>query len=147
MSDIFVSVISPSIVANIPGTQGPPGPPGDNGEAPTITATAGENLSAGRAVVIDTAQAYYFQPTNPAHIGRVVGVTKTSATAGASVNIQTGGIVTDAAFTFAPDLPIFSGNDGELTETPPAAGIVQKVGVSIAANQILLNINTSLKQT
>ena len=62
----------------VPGPQGPPGPAGGS----AVTWPAGENLSAGRVVIIEGGSAYHFQPGNVAHQGRAYGVTTTAATAG-----------------------------------------------------------------
>ncbi len=142
--DINITVQSNDLILNIPATQGPAGPPGADGSAPELVATAGENMSSGRVVIYDSGQFFYFQPSNPSHAGRVIGITKTSALAGVSVAAQTGGIMSDAAFTFASESAIFVSDDGELTENPPASGLVQKIGVSISGTQILININLTL---
>lgn len=140
-------ILTPKVRAVIPATQGPTGAPGANGSAPEVTAPAGANMSAGRAVVMLAGSFFYFQPTNPAHVGRLVGITKTSATISNPVAAQTGGIISDVSFAFTPDLPVFIGTDGELTTTPPGAGnLVQKVGLSLTAGQILLNFNITLIQ-
>lgn len=128
------------------GLTGAAGPPGADGAAPEITAVAAENLSAGRAVIMAGGQIAYFQPSEPSHLGRVIGITKTSALSGANVTVQTGGIATDASFTFDADTPIFIGDDGELQTAPPSTGIVHNIGVALSGTQILLNINFSIIQ-
>lgn len=142
--DVNITVASNDLIVNIPATQGPPGPPGADGAAPELVAMAGENMSSGRAVIYSSGQFLYFQPSNPAHAGRVIGITKTSALAGGSVAAQTGGIISDAAFTFSQDSAIFVSDDGELTENPPPSGLIQKIGVSISGTRILININLTL---
>lgn len=92
---------------------------------------AGENLSAGRVVVIDGLEAWYFQNTNAAHAGRAYGVTKTSATAGNNVTVQIQGVIQDAAFNFTADRIVWVGADGEIFDNQPLSGvIIQKAGVA-----------------
>lgn len=143
-TQVAARITSPVLKVVVPGTQGTPGPPGADGGAPELAGLAGENLSAGRAVIQSAGAFYYFQPANPVHIGRVIGITKTSAVAGQNITVQTGGVATDASFTFPPDVPVFAGLDGELNQAPPAAGLVQKIGVSLSGTQVLINSNITL---
>lgn len=105
---------------------------------------AGETLSSGRAVIIDNGQAFYFQPSDPTHAGRLFGVTLTSATTGQNVSIQTMGEVTDSAYSFSSDLPVYVRADGELFNTPGASGLVQIVGASTGADKLYINIGMSI---
>lgn len=134
------------VIGVVTASQGPAGPPGADGSAPQIQGLALENLSAGRAVIMEGGAFKYFQPSDPLHLGRVVGITISSATTGSQVTVQTGGIVTDASFTFDPDTPIFVTADGELSSSPPTSGTIHLVGLSLAGDQILLNINFSIIQ-
>lgn len=147
MSETSVQITQPVISINFPasgtGPQGPPGPAGGT----SVTYTAGENLSSGRAVIIDNGEAFYFQPSDPAHVGRVMGLTVTSASTGNDVDIQLSGTVTDAAFTFTPDLPVFARADGELFNTPGTSGTAQYIGVAVSADTLILNIGLFIVQS
>lgn len=94
------------------------------------TYPAGENLSAGRVVVIDGGEAFYFDPTDATHHNRAFGVTRTSATAGYDVTIQPAyTVATDAAFTFAADIPLWVGSSGEVVNAIDLAwAVIQKSG-------------------
>lgn len=104
------------------------------------TFTAGENLSTGRIVVIDAGQAFYFQPTNPAHAGRVYGITKSSASLGGSVTVQFTGDTSDPAFSFTADSGLYAIADGVITATKPSSGTIQYIGTAISATRIRLEI-------
>jgi len=104
-----------------------------------IEVPAGENLSTGRVIIVDAGLAYYFQPGTPAHAGRAVGVTKTSALAGVSVTVQISGRVTDAGIVAIADQPCFVGANGQILTTYPASGNVQKCGVGTAANTMQID--------
>lgn len=146
---IFVTVTQPQVhfrlTVGSSGPQGPPGvqgPPGDVGNE--VEAVAGENLSAGRVVVVSAGKVYYFQPTNTAHAGRAYGVTKHSALLNAAVVVITAGQVTDASFIFPSDTPLFAGVDGEIGPTPHPTGLVQYVGFGVASTIIHTHFLTTL---
>lgn len=125
---------------------GPPGPPGPAGGS-TVTYAAGQNLSSGRVVVVDTLEAWYFQNTDANHVGRAFGITTTSATAGNNVTIQVSGLVQDAAFGFVADTPLWVGADGEVFNTQPITGvIIQKAGVAYEDNKLLIDFSVSVKK-
>jgi hypothetical protein len=128
------------LLTELQGPQGEPGPPG----GAVVTYTAGENLSAGRLVILNSGTVRYFQPANSAHAGRAFGVTKTSATNGQTVQVQVAGVLSDAAFSFTPDAPVYARADGELFATPSGTGIVQFVGTALSANSVNINIDSSL---
>lgn len=123
---------------------GPPGPAGPAGGS-TITYSAGQNLSTGRVVIIDDLEAFYFQNTDSAHIGRAIGITTTSATTGNNVTIQVSGVVQDAAFGFTADRTVWVGADGEIFDTQPVTGvIIQKAGVAAEDKKLLIDFSVSV---
>lgn len=127
---------------SLPGPQGPIGPAGGS----AVSYVAGENLSSGRAVIIHSDLAYYFQPNNAAHHGRMAGITKTSAVNGQTVVIQHLGVLTDAAFTFSPNIPLWVSSNGEITDSYPASTVIQKAGMSLNNDKILIDFSVSIKQ-
>lgn len=127
------------------GTQGPPGPAGPAGGS-TVVYPAGETLSAGRVVVIDGGEAFYFQPSNLAHSGRAFGITITSATAGNNVTIQAIGEAIDASFATFSDVPLYVIDDGELSTTWPATGLLQKAGFGTGTNKVKIDFSIQIQQ-
>lgn len=128
------------------GSQGPQGIPGPAGGA-TVIYPAGENLSAGRVVIIDGGEAFYFQPSDPAHSGRAFGVTVGSATVGNNVTIQTIGEATDASFSAFADVPLYIGDDGELQTTwPTGPALLQKAGFGTGTNKIKIDFSIQAQQ-
>lgn len=107
--------------------------------------TAGQNLSAGRAVMVDGGSAYYFQPSNTAHHGRMCGVTRTSAVTGASVEVRPIGFIEDAALSFDPNKPLWVSTDGEIVdEINPVWLVIQKAGVSLENDKMVLDFSISI---
>lgn len=127
------------------GTQGPQGVPGPAGGS-VVTYPAGETLSAGRVVIIDGGEAFYFQPSDPTHSGRAFGITTTSATAGNSVSIQAIGEATDASFAAFADVPLYVIADGELSTTWPASGLLQKAGFGTGTNKVKIDFSIQIQQ-
>jgi hypothetical protein len=105
---------------------------------------AGENVSEGRAVILDNDQVFLFDPTDATHYNRALAVTKGSATSGANVTVQLFGKMISAAFSFTPDLPVFAAASGVLSHTPNPSGAAQYIGVSTAADTLFINKKESL---
>ena len=145
-SEVVVEVVTRPIEITIPvGMMGPQGPAGPAGGS-VVEYPAGENLSAGRVVIIEAGEAWYFQPGTTAHGGRAFGITKTSATAGNDVTIQLEGTITDAAFSAFLDEALYVGTDGELQTTWPGAGLIQKAGISEGGNKVKIDFSIQIQQ-
>lgn len=173
MPDISVSVDALNIEVEISQT-GPQGPQGDPGEGVPAggalgqvltkasaadydaqwenpgassnyeTCTAGEDINAGRVVVIDSGEAFYFHNTDPAQAGRVFGITKSSATAGNDLSVQPYGVVTDAGFSSLSEGPVWAVANGQVSNTRPSSGTVQKIGVYLGGNKMLMDFATQI---
>ncbi len=106
---------------------------------------AGQNLSSGRAVMIDGGEAYYFQPSNTAHAGRMAGITRTSANEGNNVEIRAFGVIEDASLSFLPDKTLWVGTDGAITDTQSGYWLVlQKSGISMENDKMLIDFSVSI---
>ena len=115
-------------------------PPGASANLETYP--AGENLSAGRVVIIDGGEAFYFQPADSTHAGRAFGVTKTSATTGNTVTVQVQGTIQDAAFVFTADTPLWVWADGEVKNTQPATPtVLQRAGVAVEDKKMMIDFS------
>lgn len=133
------------IVAN-QGITGPPGTPGADAPGATVDYPAGENLSAGRVVIIDGGEAFYFQPLDNSHIGRAYAVTTTSATIGNDVTLQQVGEVVDMSFGFAVDSILWVDDDGEVVSTQPTGKVtIQKAGISSGLNKMKIDFSVTIK--
>jgi hypothetical protein len=150
-----VCVVTPSVVSatvgrhvTIVANQGITGPPGQDGaDAPgaTVIYPAGENLSSGRVVIINSGSAFYFQPSNALHAGRAYAVTKTSGLTGANVTLQLVGEVSDPAFTFLSDSGLWVSANGQVTSTKPTSGLIQYAGVSVALNKFRIEFLSTIQ--
>lgn len=140
-----VRIVQNTIRATIPG-QGPQGPQGIPGPAggTAVTYPAGENLAAGRVVIIEGGEAFLFQPGDTTHQGRAYGITTAAANMGEDVTIQIGGEITNAAFTFGADSELWVFNNGIIVDTAPVVSVIQSAGVSAGNLTMRINFNISI---
>jgi hypothetical protein len=108
------------------------------------TYPAGENVNAGRLVIIDGGEAFYFQTSDPTHAGRAFGITRSSATTGNTLTVQPSGIVTDAGFSALTETTVWATANGQLSNTRPSSGNVQKVGVYLGSNKLLIDFSQQI---
>lgn len=128
------------VFSDVPGPQGPPGPAGGS----SVVYPAGETLGAGRVVIINGGEAFYFQPTNILHHGRAYGITTAAATIGASATIQILGEISHAAFTFSADKNLFVYTNGIIVDTNPNLSITQIAGVSSGGTTMKIDLSISI---
>lgn len=139
--DYLVSLSLPELEMATLGEQGPPGLPGVPGPAggSAFQRTAGETLSALRAVYELDGVVRYLDSQDDEHIDLLLGLTLTAATPGAAVNIQRSGPIDDAGWNWTPG-PVWLGPAGTLTQTPPAEGYDVLIGAAMSATRLTLNI-------
>lgn len=127
------------------GPAGPEGPPGPPGAGVADRYTTGSAVGTHRLVAHDGFGLRPADPLIPAHGGQLIGVSLQSANAaGAEINVQTSGPLTDASFTFTPGAPVFAGPDGVLTQNPAAPvnrAWQTVVGHAIAVNTVFLDLD------
>jgi hypothetical protein len=141
-NSIPISIPGPAQINVTLSSTGPRGPAGPAGGS-VVSYPAGETLSTGRVVVITGGAAFYFQPSNPAHKGRAVGITTSSAgSIGATVTVQLSGVITDAAFPALTNVQYWVGANGVVQTSLPSSGNLQKAGIGVAATTLLIDFST-----
>lgn len=110
-----------------------------------IVKDAGENINGGRAVVVQNDLVYLYNPNNPLHYARIIGISKNSVLAGEKVNIVMLGIVTNLA-GLVEDVPYYAVLNGELSDTPLTSGINQIVGVALSETELLIQQRIPIKK-
>lgn len=110
---------------------GPPGPPGYGQAAVVGTAECGANVSFLTVLVLIGGLVYPADPTNAAHLGKVVGVSRQSALLGGDVEYVLSGEIISATATL--DGEYYVGLGGALSQTQVAVGAswTQAVGKGI----------------
>lgn len=105
---------------------------------------AGEVLNGHRAVYVDSdGLVYKASNTQINQAVRVAGIVKNSYAPTQPTQIIRNGVIEEPSWTWAEGLPIFLGNDGLLTQTPPSApGAVYSlvVGYPITSTSMYVNI-------
>lgn len=124
-----------AIGSNI-GPRGPKGEPGDG----TITLPAGATIHGLRAVRASSGQLYHPDIEEPDHAEQVVGIAMQSGNTGTSLQVRAAGRMTEPSWTWGAGA-VYCGADGVLTQTPPAAGWILKVGTSLNATTLLVDID------
>jgi len=110
-----------------------------------IVKEAGENINGGRAVVVQDDLVYLFNPTNPLHYARIVGISKNSVLIGEDINIVMIGIITGLG-GLVKDEPVYAVTGGELSNVPISLGISQIVGIALSENELLINQRIPIKK-
>ncbi len=123
--------------------QGPSGPPGAGS---ALQRRSAEALS-GQRVVKDVGGGLcdYASPSQPADAALVLGLTTTAAPSGEIVQVQCQGDMTDGAWSWTPDLPLFVGPQGQLTQTPPTSGWLMRVGVAVSPTAIVIGLQPAIQ--
>lgn len=120
------------------GEQGPPGPPGPTGGS-ALQRTAGETLSALRAVYELDGLVRALDYRDATHIDLLLGLSLTAAPEGGPVNVQRSGVLEDSSWNWLPGR-IYLGANGSLTQAPPADGYCVLLGAATSATRITLNL-------
>jgi uncharacterized protein YgbK (DUF1537 family) len=107
-----------------------------------VSLTAGENLSALRAVTSNAGGQAVYASNDTLANAQVVGITSNAASAGTGVTIKTSGILTDANWTWTKGT-VYLGTNGALTQSAPTSGaIVVHVGRALTSTTLQIDIDT-----
>lgn len=141
--DTVIVSREPEIMLLDVGTQGPPGPPGEVGQS-YVEFPAAVPLGGNRVARVLGGLAVYADHATVADANLVLGITRGAVAAGALAQIQTGGLMTESSWSWAPDLPVFVGPVGTLTQTAPTAGFNLIVGIATSPTQIFIGAKTPI---
>jgi hypothetical protein len=147
LQEYAVTVEPPAdVLVVLAGEQGPPGRPGIPGPAggSSLQRTAGETLSALRAVYELDGLIYPLDYRDTEHIDLLLGITLTAAPAGEPVNVQRSGVIEDTGWSWTPGR-VWLGLDGRLTQTPPVDGYDVLIGAATSATSITLNLTDPIE--
>ncbi|MBC8286838.1 MAG: hypothetical protein H8E42_05110 [Nitrospinae bacterium] len=101
---------------------------------------AGENLPAYRAVTVNSSKmAILANNTDPAHTGRIIGITTSSVLAGESAEILSQGRVYNNTWSWNfSDVFVYLSTDGKLTQVEPVSDIFI-IGSVVSATEIMID--------
>lgn len=111
------------------------------------TLIASTNLSALRCITTDdNGKAKYATPDTLSN-ATVIGISTTAAAINENITVKTSGQITDSFWSFNKG-PVFLGSNGSLTQTAPSGGLfIAYVGRAIAANTLIIDIDTIMETT
>lgn len=122
-------------VASIPA---PPIPlPGDNDNEFLIERTAGENIGALKAIVLDINGTAFISDKDDASVDATIGISVVGGLATQLVSIQVGGELTDNSWNWNTGA-IYLGDNGNLTQVVPNTGSIFKLGVAIGPISMII---------
>lgn len=116
------------------GLQGLPGPSGDS-----VSLVAAIALSGHRVIATDEAGLGVYADHRDASALAACGFSTGAVSEGAEVTLQSSGLLDWPAANLTEDLPVFLGESGQITQTPPSSGWARQVG--IARSQELLQVD------
>lgn len=108
---------------------------------------AGTDLSQGRVVYLENGKAYYADPSSGSMVNRSMGITLQAALENDSVEVQLFGIMNWPDNNLSPGTMYFIGFNGALSTSAVGLAVVQKVGVSISTDKLVINFSSPILTT
>jgi hypothetical protein len=121
------------------------GVPGEAATAavPTLSVVAGQPISAGRFVVVENGQVFYYDPNRSDLITKPLGISITAAITGTPCVVQSSGKVTIAGWGLTPNALYFANANGVISTTP-STQVSHVVGYAYDANSLIINAYTPI---
>jgi len=135
-----LSAGSAAYIVFTPGAGVPPKPPGPD----LLAYTAVTDVSGHRVMKIAIGGVTYASSDDITAANLVLGITIGSAVAGAIVDVQLSGELTEPSWNWTPGLPVFCGISGYLTQDVPTSGFVIIVGQVTTPQTIIVTIKTPI---
>lgn len=134
----------PQVLEVMTGIQGPPGAAG----GVSFFKEAYENVGGQRIVVLNSDDKIgYASSDNINHIGIVVGMTKTAAIIGDTVEVVNNIIIEDVSWSLEPYKPVFLSTNGIITQNIEGAILfVLSVGVALSPTKIYLKQSQPIRR-
>lgn len=134
----------PVAIAVEHGIQGIPGPPGADGGS-ALVRVAASDLGGHRVVrAVDATLVEYADCSNPLHGDDTLGVTDGAALAGSAINVRTSGELFFNGWAWMAGEQVYLGNNGILTQVPPADGFVQVIGFAQDPTTIFIGVQAPI---
>lgn len=101
---------------------------------------AGEDIGVYKMVAISSGNAVLADHTNPAHSRSTLGINDTFTTTGNQTSVIVVGEIVNVGWSFTVDDPVFLSTTGDLTQTIPTTGFLLKIGIALASDKVLIDI-------
>ena len=110
-------------------------------ERTSLRYVANGAISGHRVIRCDsTGKAAYADSNTTAHANSVIGISTNAAVNGDIVNVQFSGEVEEPSWNWTPNMPVFDGVNGTLTQTSPTQGFSLVVGFAVTPTKIVVGI-------
>ena len=110
-----------------------------------VSYQCGETIWAYKVCVLTANKLYLADSSNMAHISLTKYMTIQSKSIGELCEVVEEGSVAQTGWGLSPDIPYFLGTNGDMQNTPPSVGFIQRVAVSETANRIYFDPQNSIK--
>jgi len=134
---LAVTTTEIAAVVTAPGAQGPQGPPGAS--TTFVYILAAENLG-GNRVVSTNSLGKLMYPDLTQLDQTVIGITTGAANADTLAEVQISGLQVEPSWSWLPNLPIFVGTSGTLTQTVPATNTVLQIARPVTQTKIFIDL-------
>ena len=145
--NVLMQVVSPGVgVSPYPPEAGPSRVVARTGapELSTTIRTAAETIAARRCVTAGGGgTTSYADSSNLAHKDIVAGVSLSSAAIAAPVTVVLSGELVHDEWSWTPNLPIYCGLTGLLTQVPPTSGWMKVIGVATSPTSMQVSLGPS----
>lgn len=121
------------------------GVPGETATAavPTLSVWAGQTISAGRFVVVENGQVFYYDPNRSDLITKPLGISITAAITGTPCVVQSSGKVTIAGWGLTPGAMYYANANGVIS-TNSSSQVCHVVGYALDTDSLFLNPYTPI---
>jgi hypothetical protein len=108
----------------------------------TLKLVSGTNLSGHRAISTNSSgEAIYADNSTTELASAAIGITTGASTTGSIIYaITNGGTIVEPSWSWTPQLPIFLGTSGLLTQTAPTIGAILQLGIALSATKMIVDI-------
>lgn len=133
-------------IQGVPGPAGPTGPTGPIGVSTALQYVSAVNLSGHVAITLDTLGKAIVADCSVAKCANaVMGITEGASLLGANTVVFNAGSLEHAGWSFTPDMPVFLGLAGAITQVLPAqAEFTQVLGMAVTATRISIHIQSAI---
>lgn len=105
-----------------------------------VFVTAAVPISALRILSSQDTSGVYADPSQESSVRKIIGMSVTAGTTGAQIKMLSYGKHTDGSWSFDPNLPLYLGDNGTITQVTPITGNVVVLGHAQSATTIFLDI-------
>lgn len=112
----------------------------------TVNYIAAEAIGGHRIVTVnELGKIIYADKDQSEHVYKVLGISKNAIEEGASGEIQSAGEMIEPSWNWTPNLPIYLGNNGLMTQTVITSGFILQIAFAVTATKIFVGIKQSIK--